>query len=84
VPVVGKVGDRLVTYFREFGKFEGAISATMKRGFLLELEMTRDGREKLSDMLTWIEKKQQKSGGAGVAEECAFRAASCALHADAG
>ena len=58
VPVVGKVGDRLVTYFREFGKFEGAISDTMERSFLLELEMTRARRE-LSDMLTWIEKKQQ-------------------------
>jgi len=59
VPVVGKVGDRLITYFRDFGKFEGAISDTMARSFLLELEMTRARREKLSDMLTWIEKKQQ-------------------------
>jgi hypothetical protein len=59
VPVVGKIGDRLTTYFREFGKIEGAISDTMARSFLLELEMTRARREKLSDMLTWIEKKQQ-------------------------
>ena len=59
VPVVGKVGDRLTSYFRDFGKFEGAISDTMERSFLLELEMTRERREKLSDMLTWIEKKQQ-------------------------
>jgi hypothetical protein len=59
VPVVGKVGDRLIAYFREFGKIEGAISDTMARSFLLELEMTRARREKLSDMLTWIEKKQQ-------------------------
>jgi hypothetical protein len=59
VPVVGKVGDRLTSYFRDFGKFEGCISDTMARSFLLELEMTRERREKLSDMLTWIEKKQQ-------------------------
>jgi hypothetical protein len=59
VPVVGKVGDRLTSYFRDFGKFEGSISDTMDRSFLLELEMTRERREKLSDMLTWIEKKQQ-------------------------
>ena len=59
VPVVGKVGARLITYFRDFGKFEGAISDTMERSFLLELEMTRARRERLSDMLTWIEKKQQ-------------------------
>ena len=59
VPVVGKVGDRLTSYFRDFGKLEGRISETMARSFLLELEMTRERREKLSDMLTWIQKKQQ-------------------------
>jgi hypothetical protein len=59
VPVVGKVGDRLTTYFRDFGKFEGSISDTMERGFLLELEMTRERRQKLSEALTWIAKKQQ-------------------------
>ena len=26
VPVVGKVGDRLTSYFREFGKFDGLIA----------------------------------------------------------
>jgi hypothetical protein len=59
VPVVGKIGDRLTTYFRDFGKFEGLISDTMERGFLLELEMTRERRERLSETLTWIAKKQQ-------------------------
>jgi hypothetical protein len=59
VPVVGKIGDRLTSYFREFGKFEGSISDTMEHSFLLELEMTRARREKLSDMLTWLEKKQK-------------------------
>src|ERR1700686_4035055 len=40
VPVVGKVGDRLTSYFRDFGKFDGHISDTMAGSFLLELEMT--------------------------------------------
>ena len=31
----------------------------MNRSFMLELEMTRARREKLSDMLTWLEKKQK-------------------------
>jgi hypothetical protein len=61
VPVVGKVGDRLTSYFRDFGQFEGSISDTMRGSFLLELEMTRARREKLSDMLTWIEKKRKDS-----------------------
>jgi hypothetical protein len=59
VPVVGKVGDRLTSYFRDFGKFEGCISDTMARGFLLELEMTGFMREKFANKLTWLEKKQK-------------------------
>ena len=58
VPVVGKVGDRLTSYFRDFGKFSGSISDTMNNSFLLELEMTRPERERLADKLTWLEKKQ--------------------------
>ena len=61
VPVVGKIGDRLSSYFRDFGQFEGRISDTMERSFLLELEMSRARREKLSDMLSWIEKKQSNT-----------------------
>jgi hypothetical protein len=58
VPVVGKVGDRLSSYFRDFGKFDGLISATMNGSFLLELEMTRDMRGRMADKLVWLEKKQ--------------------------
>jgi len=58
VPVVGKIGDRLTSYFRDFGKFLGHISDTRDGSFLLELEMTRPERERLADKLTWLEKKQ--------------------------
>ena len=61
VPVVGKIGDRLSSYFRDFGQFEGRISDTMERSFLLELEMSHARREKLSDLLNWIEKKQNNT-----------------------
>jgi hypothetical protein len=57
VPVVGKVGDRLTSYFRDFGKFEGQISDTTNGGFLLELEMTRAMRVRLADKLVWLERK---------------------------
>ena len=59
VPVVGKIGDRLTSYFEEFGKFEGCITDTMSGSFLFELEMTHAMREKFADKLTWIEKKQK-------------------------
>ncbi len=59
-PVVGKVGDRLTSYFRDFGKFDGLISDTKIGSFLLELEMTRSMRENLASKLTWLEKKQKE------------------------
>ena len=59
VPVVGKVGDRLTSYFRDFGKFEGRIGDTMAGSFLVELEMTKPLREKFASKLTWLEQKQK-------------------------
>jgi PilZ domain len=59
VPVVGKVGDRLTSYFREFGKFEGEITDTIAGSFLVELEMTRAMRVRLADKLVWLERKQK-------------------------
>lgn len=59
VPVVGKIGDRVTSYFRDFGEFQCTISATLKSGFLMELEMTRARRAWMSEKLTWLEKKQK-------------------------
>lgn len=59
VPVVGKIGERVTSYFQDFGEFQGTISATLKSGFLMELEMTRARRAWMSEKLTWLEKKQR-------------------------
>jgi hypothetical protein len=61
VPVVGRVGDRISSYFGDFGKLDGEISETMAGGFLLELAMTRLMREKMSNKLTWLERRQKDS-----------------------
>lgn len=58
VPVIGRLGDRLNSYFRDFGQFEGSISDTMQGSFLVELEMTRDKRKQFAEKLVWLEKKQ--------------------------
>ena len=57
VPVVGKVGDCLTSYFRDFGKLDGHISDTRPGGFLLELDVSYATRERLSNKLTWLEEK---------------------------
>ncbi|WGD48726.1 PilZ domain-containing protein [Bradyrhizobium sp. CB1650] len=59
VPVVGKVGERVTSYFEDFGEFECTISGTLKSGFLMELEMTRTRRAWMSEKLTWLERKQK-------------------------
>jgi hypothetical protein len=52
VPVVGKIGERVTSYFQDFGEFQCTISATLKSGFLMELDMTRARRAWMSEKLT--------------------------------
>ncbi|QQO21746.1 PilZ domain-containing protein [Bradyrhizobium diazoefficiens] len=59
VPVIGKVGERVTSYFQDFGEFQCTISATLKAGFLMELDMPRARRAWMSEKLTWLEKKQK-------------------------
>ena len=59
VPVIGRVGDRISSYFGDFGKLDGHISDTAAGSFLLELAMTTSMREKLATKLTWLDKKQK-------------------------
>ncbi len=57
VPVAGRVGDRITSYFGEFGEFEGSVSDARHGRILLELEMTPEKREWMADKLTWLEKR---------------------------
>lgn len=57
VPVAGQVGERVTSYFREFGELEGIISHARRGAFLVEMEMTAARRARLSEQLTWLEKK---------------------------
>jgi PilZ domain-containing protein len=62
VPVVGKVGDHITSYFGDFGNLDGQISDIVAGGFLLELAMPLSMREKFANKLTWLEKKQKNPG----------------------
>jgi hypothetical protein len=59
VPVIGRIGDRITSYFGEFGEFECSVSDTSHGRILLELEMTPEKREWMADKLTWLEKRQK-------------------------
>ena len=59
VPVVGRVGERLTSYFREFGELEGVISHAMQGRFLVDMEMTPANRARLAEQLAWLERKSR-------------------------
>jgi hypothetical protein len=61
VPVIGKIGDKVSSYFGDFGKLEGHISDAMAGGFLLELSMDKSMRTRMASQLSWLEKKQKDS-----------------------
>ncbi|MCK1622367.1 PilZ domain-containing protein [Bradyrhizobium sp. 160] len=72
VPVVGKVGERLTSYFQDFGEFQCTISATLKSGFLMELDMARARRAWMSEKLTWLEKKQKDASVQELRQDARF------------
>jgi hypothetical protein len=58
-PVLAPAGERVISYFDEFGKLDGWISGTVEGGFLIDLAVSRERREKLAGTLVWLEKKQK-------------------------
>jgi PilZ domain len=59
VPVVGRIGDPITSFFGDFGKLDGVISDTVNGGFLFDLAMSATMREKFASKLTWLEQKQK-------------------------
>jgi hypothetical protein len=58
VPVAGKRGERVNSYFCDFGHLDGWITDVVAGGFLLELAIERARREQLANKLKWLEKRQ--------------------------
>jgi hypothetical protein len=59
VPVMGAVGERVISYFGEFGKLDGLITDVVAGGFLLDLVVTKARREQLASKLTWLDRQQK-------------------------
>ncbi len=69
VPIVGQVGERVTSYFRDFGEFDGVISQTMQRSFLVDLEMTAAHRARMAEKLAWLERKLKDASVEDVRED---------------
>jgi hypothetical protein len=59
VPVAGRIGDRLTSYFEDFGKFDGHIADIAPGSTLLELDTTQSKRHALAKKLTWLEQREK-------------------------
>ncbi|MDB5654301.1 MAG: type pilus assembly PilZ [Tardiphaga sp.] len=55
-PVLGRVGDKVSSYFGDFGSLDGRIIDTVPGEFLLELSMNGAMRQKMADKLAWLER----------------------------
>jgi hypothetical protein len=58
VAVTGKSGERVSSYFADFGRLDAWITDVVSGGLLLELAIGRTQREQLANKLKWIEKRQ--------------------------
>lgn len=61
VPVLGPVGERIITYFGDFGSLDGWIKDLADGGILLDLELPRQKREKFITQLSWLKKRQEET-----------------------
>src|SRR5256714_2614531 len=60
-PVIGPIGERVITFFGELGKLDGWITDVAESGFLVDIALTKKARERLAGKLVWLEKKQKKA-----------------------
>jgi hypothetical protein len=56
--VNGAIGERVVAYFSQIGRVEGAIARHFDKGFAIQMRLPVLKREKLADQLTWLVNRQ--------------------------
>src|SRR5579872_1209023 len=56
--VKGTIGERVVAYFSQIGRVEGAIARHFDKGFAIQMRLPVLKREKLADQLTWLVNRQ--------------------------
>lgn len=58
-PVIGTVGEPVVTYFDEFGRLDGTIIRRLYGGFAMSITADEDQLTKLEAKLLWLDKHQR-------------------------
>src|SRR5205807_6959839 len=53
-PMVGEVGERVISYVDHVGRLEGVIARQFQNGFAMTIAATPRKRDKLAAQLTWL------------------------------
>lgn len=53
-PVTGQIGERVISYFEDFGNIQGSITRVMDSGFVARILATSDERSRLMRKLVWL------------------------------
>ena len=61
VPVIGAIGERVVSYFGEFGKLDGWVSEHVEGGFLIDLAVPKEKRQQLAGKISWLDKQRKET-----------------------
>ena len=56
-PVVGKQGEGVTAHFDAFGILRGQISRQLPSGFVMDLSLSSEARDKLGRKITWHKKR---------------------------
>ena len=54
VPVVGRIGERVIAYIDHIGRIEGRLVRLIDGGFAMTMAMSARKRDKLAAQLTWL------------------------------
>jgi len=54
VPVVGRIGERVIAYIDHIGRIEGRLVRQIDGGFAMNMAMSARKRDKLAAQLTWL------------------------------
>ena len=52
-PVIPRVGEMVTAHFQDFGMLRTRVSRELPTGFMLDLDLDDDGREKLAAKIRW-------------------------------
>jgi hypothetical protein len=55
-PVVGKIGEQVTSHFNEFGILRGRVIRCLPSGFVTDLQMSDEDRDKLGAKIEWQKK----------------------------